>query len=57
MEYLSFIVSVSSVLAALLAAYISRKNKVELEKKLKEFNRKKQDMKNHFDQKSNEMRL
>lgn len=57
MEYLSIIVSISSVAVALLAAYVSRKNKVNLEKKLADFYLKKQKMRDGFDQKSREMHL
>lgn len=57
MEYLSIIVSVSSVIVALLAAYISKKNKSDLEKQLLDFYNKKQRMKDDFEHKSREMHL
>ncbi|WP_313679049.1 hypothetical protein [Pantoea vagans] len=57
MEYLSFIVSIASIIAALLAAYVSRKNIVKLEKKLSDYNKEKEAMEARFHKKSNEMHL
>lgn len=57
MEYLSFIVSIASIIAALLAAYVSRKNTAKLEQKLSDYNRQKEAMKDRYNKKSNGMHL
>lgn len=57
MEYLSFTISVASVIVALLAAYVSRKNTAKLKQKLNDYDRKKEAMEDRFHKKSNGMHL
>lgn len=57
MEYLFFLVSATSIIVALGASYISYKRKVDIQNKFEEFNRKKQEMRSSFDEKSKKMHL